>query len=299
MTITQIEYILAVAKHKNFRKAALSCHISQPTLSTQIQKLEETLGVSIFDRTKSPTTLTNIGQVIIAQANIAYCEYKKIKESVETAKGILNGELKIGIIPTISPYLIPRFIGSFSKNFPHLMLSVSEMTTQRCLHELDQENIDVAILATQESPRIYRQEKLFDEELLLFINTKHPLSKKSGITPADLEASHMWLLEEGHCLREDIITVCRLRSELKNKPGNLTIKSGNLESIRFLVQEQFGYTLLPYLATLKLSDTEKKLLRHFDGTPPSRTVYLTNKKKSLKSAAINALKLEIQKSVKI
>ncbi|MFU8797959.1 MAG: LysR substrate-binding domain-containing protein [Gammaproteobacteria bacterium] len=299
MTITQIEYILAVAKYNNFRKAALSCHVTQPTLSVQVQKLEEALGVSLFDRTKSPIVLTKIGRVIIEQAKIAYCEYGKIKELIEIDKGLFSGELNIGVIPTIAPYLIPRFIGSFSKNFPHLMLSVWEMTTQRCLDELDKENIDVAILATPESLRLYQQEKLFDEELLLFVNKKHPLAKKSRIKPTELHASHLWMLEEGHCLREDIITACRLRAELKKRPGNLTIQSGNLESIRFLVQEQFGYTLLPYLSTLKLSDPEKNLLRRFYGTPPFRTVYLTKRKQHLKSAAINALKTEIQKSVAV
>lgn len=295
MTITQIEYLLAVAKYKNFRKAALACHVSQPTLSAQIQKLETRLDALIFDRTHFPVKITKIGEVIIQQARIAYVEFQRIKEKVEMTKGILSGELKIGIIPTIAPYLLPHFVGSFSKNFPNLRLSISEMTTQRCLQELDEENIDAAIIATQESSQFYLQEKLFDEELLLYINERHSLSKKNGIKTTDLDARHMWLLEEGHCLREEIIDVCRFRSKLKNKPGNLTIQSGNLESLRFLVQEQFGYTLLPYLAVLKLPESEKKLLRRFSGTPPTRTIYLIRKKQHLKSAAINGLKTEILK----
>jgi len=297
ITVTQMEYILAVAKEENFRRAALACNITQPTLSVQIQKFEEYLNVTIFDRSKSPVKLTKIGEGIIEQVQAAYTETLKIVEFVKETAGDLRGELRVGVIPTISPYLVPLFLKDLNLSYPDLELSLSELTTDDCLKALDREDIDVAILATSEDRKKYQQEKLFEEEMFLFTNSSHDFFKRKQISIDELSAKEIWLLEEGHCLRDEVIKACHLSRSLKNKPRNLNLKIGSLESIRYLVEENFGYTILPYLSTLKLSKFEKSLLRPFTNPKPRRTINLTKRRRFLKAAAITALKEKIIKNL--
>lgn len=293
MTLTQIEYMLAVAKEKTFRGAAESCFVSQPTLSTQIHKLEEELGVVIFDRSQSPIRPTKIGALIIEQAKVVQNEALRISELVQTQKHGLMGELSVGVIPTISPYLVPLFLKSFNTKHPTIDISISELTTHHCLRHLEHEYIDAAILATKEDEKRFIQERLYDEEFLLFAHKDNPLLKKTQVSIGDICLTDLWLLEEGHCLSDAIITTCNLRQDVSQLPGHLNFKIGNLESLRLLVQENFGYTLLPYLSTLKLHPKEKKLLRTFSCKKPQRTVYLTLRKGYLKEGLVKALKSKI------
>ena len=293
MTLTQIEYMLAVAKEGSFRGAAKSRCVTQPTLSIQIQKLEDELGVIIFNRSTSPIRPTNIGELIIEQAKIAYSDVLKIPEISHPQKHGLVGELRVGIIPTISPYLVPRILQSFNSTYPHIDITIAELTTRTCLKHLEEEVIDVAIIATKEDGKRLIQEKLYDEEFVLFANKDNTLLTKKRISIHDIELHDLWLLEEGHCLSDEILSTCNLRKDVSQLPGHLNFKVGNLESLRLLVQENFGYTLLPYLSTLKLSPKEKKLLRTFSDSQPQRTVYLTLQRGYLKEALIQAWKSEI------
>ena len=297
MTLTQIEYMLAVAKEKTFRGAAESRFVSQPSLSTQIQKLEDELGVVIFDRSQSPIRPTKIGALIIEQAKVLQNEALRIPEIVQTHKHGLVGELSVGIIPTISPYLVPLFLKSFNHTYPQIDINISELTTHTCLKHLEHEGIDVAILATKEDEKRFIQERLYDEEFLLFAHKDNPLLKKTQVSIGDIGLTDLWLLEECHCLSDAIITTCSLRQDVSQLPGHLNFKIGNLESLRLLVQENFGYTLLPHLSTLKLHPKEKKLLRPFSDSKPQRTVYLTLRRGYLKEALVKALKSEILKSL--
>jgi LysR family hydrogen peroxide-inducible transcriptional activator len=297
MTLTQIEYMLAVAKEKTFRGAAESRFVSQPSLSTQIQKLEDELGVVIFDRSQSPICPTKIGALIIEQAKVLQNEALRIPEIVQTHKYGLVGELSVGIIPTISPYLVPLFLKSFNHTYPQIDINISELTTHTCLKHLEHEGIDAAILATKEDEKRFIQERLYDEEFLLFAHKDNPLLKKTQVSIGDIGLTDLWLLEEGHCLSDAIITTCSLRQDVSQLPGHLNFKIGNLESLRLLVQENFGYTLLPHLSTLKLHPKEKKLLRPFSDRKPQRTAYLTLRRGYLKEALVKALKSEILKSL--
>ena len=297
MTLIQLEYILAVAKEGGFRKAAQSRFVTQPTLSMQILKLEDELGVTIFDRSKSPIQPTKIGDLIIEQAKIAHSDVMKIPEIIRYQKHGLVGELSVGIIPTISPYLVPLFLKSFSEKYPQVDITISELTTPNCLKHLENEEIDVAILATKEDEKRFVQERVYDEEFMLFANKDNLLLSKKRISIHDICINDLWLLEEGHCLSDQIVSTCKLRKDVSLLPGHLNFKIGNLESLRLLVQENFGYTLLPYLSTLKLNTNEKKLLRTFSDGKPQRTVYLTARKGYVKEALIQALKSEILASV--
>jgi LysR family hydrogen peroxide-inducible transcriptional activator len=297
MTLTQIEYMLAVAKERSFRGAADSCFVSQPALSTQIHKLEEELGAVIFDRSSSPIRPTKIGALIIEQAKVLQNEALRIPEIVQTHKHGLMGELSVGVIPTISPYLVPLFLKSFNHTYPQVDLSISEVTTHTCLKQLEHEDIDAAIVATKEDEKRFIQERLYDEEFLLFAHKDNKLLKKKQVSIGDVCLTDLWLLEEGHCLSDAIITTCHLRQDVSQLPGHVNFKIGNLESLRLLVQENFGYTLLPYLATLKLHPKEKKLLRPFSGKRPQRTVYLTLRKGYLKEGLVKALKYQILEAI--
>ena len=225
MTLTQIEYLLAVAKERSFRGAADSRFVSQPTLSTQIQKLEEELGVLIIDRSQSPIRLTNIGALIIEQAKVLQNEALRIPEIVQTHKHGLMGELNVGVIPTISPYLIPLFLKSFNHTYPQIDISVSELTTHTCLRHLEHEDIDVAILATKEDEKQFIQERLYDEEFLLFAHKGNLLLKKTQVSIGDICLTDLWLLEEGHCLSDAIVTTCSLRQDVSQLPGHLNFVS--------------------------------------------------------------------------
>ena len=293
ITVTQMEYVLAVARERNFRRAADSCHVTQPTLSVQVQKFEETINTIVFDRSKSPISPTRLGEKIIEQVRIAYTEALRVVEVAEQDSGVVSGELRVGVIPTISPYLVPLFLKSLNQKNPDLELTISELTTENCLLELDQENIDVAILATKESRKKYQQDFLYEEEMLLYTHVDHRFSTKKKISADELEARDIWLLEDGHCLKDEIVKVCELGRELKNRPRNLNLKVGNLEALRSLVEENFGYTLLPYLSTLKLSKSKKAVLKSLSNPQPTRIVNLTKKKGVLKTASIGALKDEI------
>lgn len=297
MTLTQIEYVLAVAKEGSFRGAAQTRFVSQPTLSMQIQKLEDELGVLIFDRSRTPIVPTKVGELIIEQAKLVYSAVMRIPEIIHDQKYGLVGELSVGIIPTISPYLVPLFLKSFNRKYPQVDITISELTTHTCLKHLEHEDLDVAILGTKEDDKRFVQEKLYDEEFVLFGNQNNNLLKKKTISISDIDLRDIWLLEEGHCLSDAIIKTCNLRQDVSQLPGHLNFKIGNLESLRLLVQENYGYTLLPYLSTLKLNPKEKKLLRTFSDRKPQRTVYLTLRRGYLKEAFVKALKSEILESV--
>lgn len=297
MTITQMEYALAVEKFQNFRKAAGACHVSQPSLSSQIQKLEEQLGAVLFDRSRSPVKPTTIGQVLLQQMRVVVTEAYRLPELVNQEKQEVKGDLKLGIIPTIAPYLLPLFVKKMHQQYPALQLKVSELTTENCLAALDKEEIDVAVLATKEDKEKYFQETLFTEPMLLYVSDDHPYAKKKSIKVEDISVKDLWLLEEGHCLRTDIISICNLRKQLKNLPRNLEFHVGNLEAIRNLVEENSGYTLLPYISTLRLSDIQHARLKNVVDPVPSRTLNLTVRRRFLKSAAIQALKQEIMTTV--
>ncbi len=297
MTLTQIEYVLAVAKEQSFRGAAQLRNVSQPTLSLQVQKLEEELGVSIFDRSRSPILPTKIGKLIIEQAKVVCGEAMRIPEIIQAQRHGVLGQLSVGIIPTISPYLVPLFLKLFNDHYSGIDITISEMTTQSCLRGLESEEIDVAILATKEDAKRFIQIHLYDEEFLLFANKHNGLLKKDQVVVSDIRLQDLWLLEEGHCLRNEIINTCHLREDVSQLPGHLNFKIGNLESLRLLVQENFGYTLLPYLSTRRFNYQEKKLLRTFTGTQPQRGIYLTLRTRYLKEGLVGALKSAILESL--
>ena len=291
MTITQLQYVLAVAEHKNFTLAAEKCFVTQPTLSMQIQKVEEELKIQIFDRTKKPIQLTDIGQKIVNQAKNIVNEADRMKDIVEQQKGFIGGEFRLGIIPTIMPTLLPMFLNTFIKKFPKVKLIIEELNTDEIIVKLKNGNLDAAIAATPLSEEKLKEIVLYYEPFVAYIPEKHRIADKKEIEVSDLNLDEILLLQDGHCFRDGILNLCKNQDVASL--NNFQIQSGSFETLIKLADEGLGLTLLPYLHTLDLKDNDKLKLKHFKDPKPAREVSLIFPKTELKIQIIDALKQTI------
>ncbi|MFD2891296.1 LysR substrate-binding domain-containing protein [Flavobacterium chuncheonense] len=288
MTITQLHYVLAVAEHKNFTLAAEKCFVTQPTLSMQIQKLEEELGVLIFDRSKKPIFLTEIGEKIVTQAKNIVNEAGRIKDIVDQQKGYIGGEFKVGIIPTITPTLLPMFLNNFINKYPKVNLIIEEFTTEEIITKLKNGHLDCAIAATPLEIDNLKEVVLYYEPFVAYIPENHKGADKTEITIDDLELDHILLLQDGHCFRNGILNLCKNNKFIAE--SHFQIESGSFETLIKLADEGLGTTLLPYLHTLDLNESNKHKLRPFANPKPAREVSLIYPKNELKIQIINALR---------
>jgi LysR family hydrogen peroxide-inducible transcriptional activator len=293
MTITQLQYVLAVAEHKNFTLAAEKCYVTQPTLSMQIQKLEEELDVQIFDRGKKPIQLTEVGQKIVAQAKNIVNESGRIKDIVDQQKGYIGGEFKVGIIPTIMPTLLPMFMHNFIKKYPKVNLIIEERTTEEIIRMLKNGQLDAAIAATPLNEDNIKEVVLYYEPFVAYVPENNASYAKKEFDVADLEMnlSNILLLQDGHCFRNNVLNICRATG-LPNDTA-FQIESGSFETMVKLADEGLGMTLLPYLHTLDMVPKATAKLRHFKEPRPSREVSLIYNKKELKVHIIEALRSTI------
>ena len=291
MTITQLQYVLAVAEHKNFTLAAEKCFVTQPTLSMQIQKVEDELKIQIFDRTKKPIQLTDVGQKIVNQAKNIVNEADRMKDMVEQQKGFIGGEFRLGIIPTIMPTLLPMFLTTFIKKFPKVKLIIEELNTDEIIIKLKNGNLDAAIAATPLSEEKLKEIVLYYEPFVAYIPEKHHISDKKEIEVSDLNLDEILLLQDGHCFRDGVLNLCKNQDVVSL--NNFQIQSGSFETLIKLADEGLGLTLLPYLHTLDLKDNDKLKLKHFKDPKPAREVSLIFPKTELKIQIIDALKQTI------
>ena len=291
MTITQLQYVLAVAEHKNFTLAAEKCFVTQPTLSMQIQKVEDELKIQIFDRTKKPIQLTDIGQKIVNQAKNIVNEADRMKDIIEQQKGFIGGEFRLGIIPTIMPTLLPMFLTTFIKKFPKVKLIIEELNTDEIIIKLKNGNLDAAIAATPLSEEKLKEIVLYYEPFVAYIPEKHRIADKKEIEVSDLNLDEILLLQDGHCFRDGVLNLCKNQDVVSL--NNFQIQSGSFETLIKLADEGLGLTLLPYLHTLDLKDNDKLKLKHFKDPKPAREVSLIFPKTELKIQIIDALKQTI------
>ncbi len=296
MTITQLQYVLAVAEHKNFTLAAEKCFVTQPTLSMQIQKIEEELNVLIFDRSKKPIQLTDIGQKIVNQAKNIVNEAGKIKDIVEYQKGFIGGEFRLGIIPTITPTLLPMFLNNFIKKYPKVKLIVEELNTDEIILRLKNGHLDAAIAATPLEDEKIKEIVLYYEPFVAYIPSDHIASQKKEIEISDLNLDAILLLQDGHCFRDSILNLCK-NQEIATR-NTFQLESGSFETLIKLADEGLGTTLLPYLHTLDLKEKDKSKLRHFKEPKPAREVSLIYPKSELKIHIIDALRNTISGVIK-
>ena len=296
MTITQLQYVLAVAENKNFTLAAEKCFVTQPTLSMQIQKIEEELNVLIFDRTKKPIQLTEIGQKIVNQAKNIVNEADRIKDIVEQQKGFIGGEFRLGIIPTIMPTLLPMFLNNFIKKYPKVKLIIEELNTDEIIVKLKNGHLDAAIASTPLQEEKLKEIVLYFEPFVAYIPTNHSISDKDEIEISDLNIDEILLLQDGHCFRDGILNLCKMGGIANN--NHFQLESGSFETLIKLADEGLGMTLLPFLHTLDLKENDRKKLRHFKEPKPAREVSLIFPKTQLKIHIIDALRNTIAGVVK-
>lgn len=296
MTFTQLEYIIALDTYRHFTLAADQCHVTQPTLSMQIQKLEEELGITIFDRSKQPVVPTETGLEVLSQARNIVRQRDALQDLIQHKKGVLTGELRIGIIPTLAPYLLPLFIQQFSDKYEQVKLVVSEMTTEMIIRHLQEGSIDAGILITPLQHKGIKEHVLFYEELMVYVSRKNVLYKKQYVLAKDIDPNKLWLLEEGHCFRSQIENLCELR-KMSTVGSHFDYETGSIETLRRMVDLNDGITILPELATLDMPGKQIQLIRQFKSPAPVREVSVVVQRDFVKKRLIDALKQEIIASI--
>ena len=296
MTITQLRYVLAVAEYRNFTVAADKCFVTQPTLSMQIQKIEDELSILIFDRSKKPIQITEIGQKIINQAKNIVNEANRIQDIVEQQKGFIGGEFRLGIIPTIMPTLLPMFLTNFSRKYPKVKLIIEELNTDEIIKRLNSGKLDAAIASTPLNEENIKEIVLYFEPFVAYIPENNKNYNKPEIEIADLKFEEILLLQDGHCFRESILNICKTNDLSSN--NSFKIESGSFETLIKLADEGLGITLLPYMHTLDLNEKNKLKIKQFKDPKPAREVSLIYPKSKLKIQIIDALRSTIAGVVK-
>jgi LysR family transcriptional regulator, hydrogen peroxide-inducible genes activator len=296
ITLIQLEYIVAVDTYRHFAQAAEHCFVTQPTLSMQIKKLEDDLGVKIFDRSKQPVIPTDIGQEILSQAREVLASAGRIGDLVKHHIKDFSGELKIGIIPTLAPYLLPLFAGSLKKDYPGVILHFEELITETIAEKLLSGRLDAGIFVTPyNNPGIVEQ-VVFYEEMLVYAHPEHRLALQEKVSVADAARPDIWLLSDGHCFRSQVVNLCSFRSEEHNNlPFHL--EGGSIETLIRVIDREGGFTLIPELAYESLSPGQKNNVRHFSDATPVREVSVCYSRHYIKRRLIQLLIDEIKKAI--
>ncbi len=296
MTTIQLEYIVAVDTYRHFSLAAEHCCVTQPTLSMQIQKLEEELNVKLFDRSKQPVIPTEVGAAIVEQARAVLREVSKIKEIVLDKRNEISGELRLGVIPTLAPYLLPLFLHNFLQNYPQVKLKIAEFTTEILVEKLRLNQIDVGLLVTPlPDPHLFTQH-LFYEEFVVYLSKSNELMKKNYVLARDIDVRQLWLLEEGHCIRSQIMNLCELKHRSQGG-STFEYEVGSIETLKKMVELNDGVTILPELSLRDLNSEQLARVRHFENPAPVREVSLATHRNFVKKRLIDALKNEILAAV--
>lgn len=295
MTITQLEYAVSVDDHRHFGKAAEACNVTQPTLSMQLQKLEDDLGIVLFDRSKKPIIPTEIGKLVLVQARNVLREAHKIQAIIADARNQHDGEFRLGIIPTLAPYLLHRFIGAFRKAFPQVTLVVEELQTDIIIDKLNRDHIDAAILATPLDLPNITEVPLFYEPFMAYISPSDPLWKEEFVVTGELNNSNLLLLSEGHCFRNSVLKICK-ESETATQ-NRLLIEIGNFETITRLVDEGMGNTLIPYLMAIEMKGEAQKNIKLIAEPRPVREISLIFSRNQLKNKMIQKLEDIVKASI--
>jgi LysR family hydrogen peroxide-inducible transcriptional activator len=296
MNLQQLEYIVAVDTHRHFVKAAKSCFVTQATLSMMIRKLEDELGARIFDRSKQPVVPTDVGKAIVEQAKVVLRESKRMEELVQLQKGLLSGHLRLGIIPTLAPYLLPLFLPVFAKDFPQVQLSVVELNTDSIIRQLEAQQLDAAILATPLKQPTLSEQPLFYEQFVVYAAPGSNLMRKKYVLASDIDIHKLWLLEEGHCLRNQVLDLCELKRK-DMEPHQLDYEAGSIETLKKLVRINEGITIIPELALQDLGEVEMEQIRFFKPPVPVREISIVTYRHFIKERLVGVVKDTIIKSL--
>ncbi|KOH46169.1 hydrogen peroxide-inducible genes activator [Sunxiuqinia dokdonensis] len=296
ITLTQLEYIVAVDTYRHFGRAAEHCFITQPTLSMQIKKLEEDLEIIIFDRSKQPLIPTDVGKRIIEQSRIILKETEKVNDIVKDHKNLISGELKIGIIPTLAPYLLPLFIGNYKRKYPNILITVQELTTENIVDHLKRDLLDVGVLVTPLKEERINERPIFYEEMMLYSHEKHPLHNKEKIKVKDIATPEIWLLSDGHCFRHQVVNLCSFKGA-SNEELPFHFEAGSLETLMNIIDKEGGITLIPELASVDMAESRRKHVRSFSDVTPLREVSLVYSRHFAKNKLVDLLWKEMSASM--
>ncbi len=295
MTITQLEYLVAVDTYRSFVTAAAHCFVTQPTLSMQLQKLEEEFGVKLFDRERQPVVPTDIGVEVIRQARIALTECARIPEIVQQQQQNMTGSLRLGVIPTLAPYLLPLFLPGFIERYPGVSLIVTELTTEEIIQRLRNGELDCGLLATPLHEKGLLENPLFYEPFVAYVSDKSALYRKSALRATELQPEELWILQEGHCFRNQVLNFCHIKPS--GKYANLHYESGSLETLKRLVEAGRGVTVLPGLALREMTAAQMKRIRYFRSPEPVREVALVTHRYFVKERLLEALAVAVKEAV--
>ena len=294
MNIQQLEYILAVDTYRHFAKAAEHCRVTQPTLSMMIQKLEDELGVKLFDRNTQPVSPTPAGRKVIDQARVVLYQTSLIKEIVNEEEQSLKGTFRLAVLPTIAPYLLPRFFQQLSEKHPDLDIRIKEMQTAPTLKALIDGKIDAAIIANQPTENLLQGETLYYEQFYAYIARNENLFKKNLVRSSDVSGERLWLLDEGHCFRDQLMRFCQME---KVKLRQAAYQLGSLETFMRMVEGGNGITFIPELAIYQLSDQQKELVRPFAIPRPAREIVWVTRKDFIRHTLANLLIRNIKEHI--
>lgn len=291
MTLQQLEYIIALDKTRHFVRAAEMCGVTQPTLSAMIQKLEDELDCRIFDRSSHPIVPTEVGAMILQQAQVVMFNVHQLKENVLTQKGSVAGSLSLAIIPTVAPYLLPELITLFRRDYVDISLKISEMRTETIIEKLHSAEIDMAILSTPlDDPKIL-EVPLFYEKFVAYISPNEPLYLQDEVSTNDMQLDHLWVLEEGHCLRNQVFNFC------KNKTHSAIYEAGSIDTLVKIVDRNGGYTVIPELHINLLTDVQKQHLRKIVRPEATREIALVIRHDYVREGLMNAVANSIKQII--
>jgi LysR family hydrogen peroxide-inducible transcriptional activator len=297
ITLTQLSYLIAIEKHGSFKKAAKACYVTQPTLSMQLQKLEEDLGVLLFDRTRHPVTPTTPGRQIIEQARVVLRETERIHELVQEAQQTITGEFRLGVIPTLAPYLIPRFCQRFIDQYPKVELIIEESKTEDIVNALRSDRLDAGLLVTPLKESAIVEYPIFQEPFYVYCPADFALPDELAIDQNQLPTEKLLLLREGHCMREQMLNLCRLREEKRRlNHQSLQFESGSIETLINMVDSGHGFTIIPFLALASLRSPKGRIVP-FQSPIPTREVSLVVHRSFIKRATLEAMKSSIETSL--
>ena len=287
MTIIQLEYLLAVANYGSFSLAAEKCFVTQPSLSMQVKNLEEELGVIVLDRSKKPVLPTDAGLAVIRQAKEAVQAFAMVREVVSDLQNEISGTLRLGVIPTIAPYLLHRFIPDFVRKCPKVELQIREMMTGDIIRALDRDMLDAAIMAGGTSPEGIREE-LFNDRFFAYVSTDHPLCQRSNIRIEDIDVRHLLLLSEGNCLRDQVIELCQAQ---KNIARQYSFESGSLETLMRIVDNTPNLiTIIPEMVADYIDEKHRPQVKTLAKGAASRKITIAVRRTYVKRSLIDALK---------
>ena len=288
MTIIQLEYLLAVANYGSFSLAAEKCFVTQPSLSMQVKNLEEELGVIVLDRSKKPVLPTDAGLAVIRQAKEAVQAFAMVREVVSDLQNEISGTLRLGVIPTIAPYLLHRFIPDFVRKCPKVELQIREMMTGDIIRALDRDMLDAAIMAGGTSPEGIREEELFNDRFFAYVSTDHPLCQRSNIRIEDIDVRHLLLLSEGNCLRDQVIELCQAQ---KNIARQCSSESGSLETLMRIVDNTPNLiTIIPEMVADYIDEKHRPQVKTLAKGAASRKITIAVRRTYVKRSLIDALK---------